>query len=259
MKEFVRMLLSENNSELSIGLFDIWHFLYLFVILGGGILLSFLFCHRDEQTKDKVLRIFAGLVIGLYIADFFLMPLSDTYNGIAQDKLPFHICTLMGVLTPFAQYNKKFSNIKHVIVILGMAGALMWMAYPGSALGGEPPFCYRIFQTFMYHGVLFIWGLLNLTLGTVKLDIKKIWMELCGILMLLVWAWIGNSLYDNQNWFFIETSIFPFLSDEIMPPVVVFCVFGVCLVIYGAYYLINAIVRHPAKVKADEPIMAMSK
>ncbi len=249
MKEFVRMLLSENNSDLSIGLFDIWHFLYLFIILGGGILLTCLFCNKSAQSKEKLLRILTYLVIGFYIADFFLMPLSDTYDRIAIDKLPFHICTLMGVLSPFAQFNKKFSKIKHVIVMLSIAGSIMWMVYPGSALGGQPPFSYVISQTFMYHGLLFNWGLLNLTLGVVKLDIKKIWMELCGIIILLVWAWIGNTLYDDQNWFFIETSIFPFLEDKIMPPVVTFCVFGTCFLIYCAYYLVNAIVAHKEKTR----------
>jgi hypothetical protein len=59
-----------------------------------------------------------------------------------------------------------------------------------------------------------------------------------------VWAWFGNAVYDGaQNWFFIETSIFPFLSDEIMPPVVVLCVFGSCMVVYGAYFAIRGLCR----------------
>jgi hypothetical protein len=62
-----------------------------------------------------------------------------------------------------------------------------------------------------------------------------------GILMILVWASFGNAVYDRgYNWFFIETSIFPFLSDEIMPLMVVLSVFGVCLVIYGIYYALAA-------------------
>ena len=169
------------------------------------------------------------------------MPLSDSYSGISIDKLPFHICTFMGVLVPFAQFNKAFAKIKAPIVTLSIAATLMWMCYPGSALGGQPPFCYLIFQTFMYHGLLFNWGVLNLSIGVVKLDIKKIWMEFCGILIILVWSMFGNAIYNDQNWFFTKHSIFEFIPDEIMPPVVVFCVFGTCLVVYGAYYLISAI------------------
>ena len=62
-----------------------------------------------------------------------------------------------------------------MLVMLAVASSMMWMCYPGSALGGQPPFCYLIFQTFMYHGFLLCWGFLNLALGVVTLDIKKIW------------------------------------------------------------------------------------
>lgn len=236
MAEFIRWLFSENNSSLEIGLFDIWHFLYLFIIFGATALLTYLFYKKSREEKQKLLRLFAYLTIGFYIADFFLMPLSDSYNGIASHKLPFHICTLMGVMTPFAQFNRRFEKVKSAIVVLGMAGSVMWMCYPGSALGGQPPFCYLIFQTFMYHGVLFIWGTLNLTLGEVKLEFKKIWKEFVGILIILVWAAFGNAVYPGEdNWFFLEQALFPFLTDEIMPLMVVLSVFGVCVALHTIY------------------------
>ncbi|MBE6959208.1 MAG: hypothetical protein E7448_00590 [Ruminococcaceae bacterium] len=66
--------------------------------------------------------------------------------------------------------------------------------------------------------------------------------EFVGILMILAWVAFGNTIYEGEhNWFFIEKSIFPFLADEIMPPVVVGCVFRVCLVVYGVYYGVRAI------------------
>ena len=248
MKEFFAGLFSEHNSTNKIGLFDEWHFLYLFIIFGGAILLSVIFHDKSDKAKDKLLRIMAVVTIGFYIADFFIMPLSDSYNRISIDKLPFHICTFMSVLVPFAQFNKRFAKIKTPIVTLSIASSLMWMCYPGSALGGQPPFCYIIFQTFMFHGFLFTWGVLNLSLGEVKLNIKKIWMELCGILIILVWSMFGNAIYNDQNWFFTKHSIFEFIPDDIMPPVVVFCVFGTCIVIYGAYYAICAIARHHSNI-----------
>lgn len=251
MKELVRWLFSENQSQLQIRLFDVWHFLYLFVILGGSVLLGILFRKKSDAVKEKVIRLFAYLTIGLYVADFFIMPLSDSYSGISVYKLPFNICTIMAVLVPFAQFNPKLKGIKAPVVTLSVASSLMWMCYPGSALGGQPPFCYLIFQTFMYHGFLFCWGFLNLALGAVELNIKKIWKEFCGILLILVWAAFGNTVYDGeQNWFFIQKSIFPFLSDEIMPPMVVFCVFGCCLIVYGAYYAVHAWLRRRSALGA---------
>lgn len=244
MKALVTWLFSENNSQLQIGLFDIWHFLYLFIIFGGSILLAVLLTKKSEQAKERVIRLFAYLTVGLYAVDFLIMPLSDSYIGISVYKLPFNICTIMAVLTPFVQFNPKFRAIKTPVVTLSVASSLMWMCYPGSALGGQPPFCYLIFQTFMYHGFLFCWGFLNLATGAVQLEFRKIWKELCGILCILVWAAFGNAVYDGeQNWFFIETSIFPFLSDEIMPLMVVLSVFAVCLVVYAIYYGLRRLLK----------------
>lgn len=249
MKEFFAWLFSQNNSTLQIGLFDGWHFLYLFIVFGGTALLAFLFRDKDTTTKEKVVRIMAYLTVGLYVVDFFIMPLSDSYDGISAYKLPFNICTIMAVLVPFVQFNPRFRKIKTPAIVLSIASTMMWMCYPGTALGGQPPFCYVIFQTFMYHGFLFCWAVLNLAYGFEQLQIRKIWREFVGILMILVWASFGNAVYDRgYNWFFIETSIFPFLSDEIMPVAVVFSVFGVCLVIYGAYYGIQALTRKKAAV-----------
>ena len=252
MQEFVRMLFSQNNSDLAIGLFDVWHFIYLFIVYGGSTFLALFFKNKSEAAKTRVIHLFAYLTIGLYVADFFIMPLSDSYSGISVYKLPFNICTIMAVLVPFVEFNPKFSRIKKTVAVLGLTASTMWMVYPGTALGGQPPFSYVIFQTFMYHGFLYAWGFLNMAFGRVVLDFKKIWQELVGILMILVWADLGNTIYGReQNWFFIESSIFPFLTDEIMPLAVVFSVFGSAFVVHCIYYLVKTIVTKQKAVKGQ--------
>ena len=236
MKDFVAMLFSEYPSNAQITPFNIWHFFYLFLILGTAVLLSLLYQNKTAEKKEKLIRLFAYLTIGLYVADFFIMPLSDSYGSISEDKLPFHICTLMAVMVPFVQFRKRWSKIKVPVIVLSIASSLMWMCYPGSALGGEPPFCYRIFQTFIFHGFLFCWGVLNLTLGAEKLNIRTVWKEFIGIMIIFIWASFGNTVYDGHNWFFLKDVLFPFIPAELMPIAVVVSVFGVCLAIYGIYY-----------------------
>ena len=248
LKTFFRWLFSENTSKLQIGLFSGWHFFYLFLIFGGTAALALLV--KKKAAQEKILRLMAYLTVGLYVADFFIMPLSDSYSGISAYKLPFNICTIMAVMVPFVQFNKRLSGIRTTVAILSVAASMVWMCYPGTALGGQPPFCYLIFQTFMYHGFLFCWGVLNMAYGAVKLEIKKCWKELCGILLVFLWAWFGNTVYDaGYNWFFIETSIVPFLPDSVLPVVVVSGMFVVCLIIYGVHYGIYALARRK-KVKA---------
>ena len=250
MKDFFAWLFSQNNSDLQITLFDLWHFTYLFITVGMAIFFPLFFKNRSERAKDTVIKVFAYLVIGFYVADFFIMPLSDSYSGISTYKLPFNICTLMAVLVPFVEFNKKFAPIKDVVITLSITSSLMWMCYPGTALGGQPPFSYVIVQTFMYHAFLFCWGVFNLSFGRVTLSFKRIWHEAVAILIILCWAAFGNTVYGGgMNWFFIESSIFPFLPDEVMPVVVVFCVFGSCFLVYCGYYAIRAISHSQEKRK----------
>ena len=247
MKDIVSFLFNEHASTAQIEPFNLWHFVYLFGILGTALVLSILYKDKSAEKKEKLIRLFAYLTIGIYIADFFIMPLSDSYGSISEDKLPFHICTLMGVMAAFVQFNRHFKAIKTPVVTLAITSTIMWMCYPGSALGGEPPFCYRIFQTFIFHGLLFCWGVLNLSLGSVKLDFRKIWQEFIGIMIIFVWASFGNSVYDGHNWFFINGVLFPAIPEEYMPPLVVITVFAVCVAIYGIYFGLKALLSRKAK------------
>ena len=255
MRDFFLWLFSENSTGGSISLYSFWHIFYLVLIFGGSIALAFIFKNKSQVAKNRVITVFAYLTIICYIADFFIMPLSDSYNGISVWKLPFNICTLVGVWVPFVHFNPKFKKVKGVVVMLAIASSMMWMVYPGSALGGEPPFSYLIFQTFIYHGYLFAWGFLSATLGEEKLHIKNCWKDLLGILVVLVWAWIGNMIYD-QDWFFIMGKTFPILPAWAMPILVVALVFVVCLAVYGINHLVLLIASKCKKNRGVEAQVA---
>ena len=250
MHEFVTHLLRRNNSDLEIDLFNEWHFLYLFLIFGAAILLSVMWRKKSPASCETLLRALACAVIGLYILDFFCMPLSDSYDGMSTDKLPFHFCTFIGVCVPFAQYHARFASLKKVIAVLAVTSSLMYLCYPGSALGDIPPFCYKVVQTFAFHGCLLIWGVLNLSLGTVELRWKTIWHEYVAVLGIMAWAAFGNALYADYNWFFIKESFFEWIPVKLMPAVVLFCVYGSTFVVYCGYFAIRALVqKHPNKTE----------
>ena len=59
------------------------------------------------DAKQKVLKVLIYVAFGLYIADFFMMPLSQ--NEINIEKLPFHACTSMCVMC-FLSYHNSFLN-----------------------------------------------------------------------------------------------------------------------------------------------------
>jgi len=126
---------------------------------------------------------------------------------------------------------------------LSIAAPLMYVVYPGSALGTESPFCYEIFQTFLYHGLLLAYGVLNLTTGTVVPNIRNSYQSLIGICLTALWAAFGNAVYSEEgwgkgyDWFFITGKTFPFVPSAFMPFASVGAVFGTVVAVYGVYYV----------------------
>lgn len=235
MRNFLlKMFQAEGGPEIT--LFSIWHIMYIVLIVGLTIGVAFLLKGKSQKIKNLVLSILAIAGVGVYIADFFIMPLARTSGTIDIDKLPFHICTFIGIMIPFAQFNsraKNCSSFKEVVACLAIVSSLMYVTYPGSALGGVGTFSYKVMQTFIFHGLVFGWGVLSLTTGYASLHFKNIWKQLIGILIIMIWATLGNYTYADYNWFFLKTSIFPFIPDALMPLAVLVAVFGMCAIIYS--------------------------
>lgn len=237
MREFFVGILSATEGSIEITLFSVWHILYWILIFGGSIGAAFLLKNKSQQTKTRVLVILAWLVPAVYILDFFCMPLAREDFTIDVDKLPFHICTLMSFFIAFAQFNKNFEKIKDAICCMSLVASLMYITYPGSALGGVTPWCYRVVQTMVYHGLMFAWGLLSLTTGAIKIEFRTLWKSLVGIAIVILWASFGNAVYSNPDhhydWFFVTGSTFPFVPEWLMPFAVFVAVGGMCAIIHA--------------------------
>ena len=245
------------SSPISIDVFDGWHFAYILLILGITTLLAVLFSKKSKEAQIQLLNVFAILVIATYILDFFMMPLNE--GEINIDKLPFHICTFMGVCIPFAQFNKKFAPIKDTIVTLSIVASLMYITYPGSALGGITPWSYKVVQTFIFHGFVFTWGVLNLTTGEVSISMNKIYKPAIGIVIIILWAFFGSLVYSpagtKHDWFFVRGTTFPFVPEALMPFAVFASVYAMCIIITLIYLGAKKIVlAHSVEKNAKEEI-----
>lgn len=243
MKKFLSDILGNTDGPIEITCFSIWHFLYIFLIAGVIIGAAFWLKGKSDATKHKTLKILALVTFGFYVVDFFLQPFVRSSFTLNIDKLPFHICTLMGVMAIFVA-DSKHDWFREIIVALATTGAFMYLVYPGSALGDNTPWCYKVVQTMLYHGLLLAWGILSLTTGQVKLHIKKIWLPLVGMLCVALWATIGNVCYNTNyaggsghyDWFFLTGSTFG-MSPYLMPFLTLAAFYSVTAIIYGIYWL----------------------
>jgi hypothetical protein len=165
------------------------------------------------------------------------------------DKLPFHICTVLCPVLAFVQFNKRFERFSEPVAFLAMVGPMMYLVYPGGAIGDISPFCYKIIQTFVYHGLVFSWGFNMIATGRVKPSIKRGWWRaLIGLLLVALWATLGNLSHNSNvdgdphyDWFFLTGSTFPFVPKALMPLAVIVAVFSATMALYGVYYAVIAV------------------
>lgn len=252
MREFLlKMFGFEGGPEIT--LFSIWHIMYIVLTVGLTIGLAFILKNKSAKTKTNALNIIAISAIAVYIADFFIMPLAGVGYGGYLDKLPFHICTFISIMIPFAQFSKSSSkcaqSFKEIVACLAIVSSLMYMTYPGSALGDIGTFSYKVVQTFVFHGLVFSWGLLSLTTGSISLKFKNIWKQALGILFIMGWATLGNLSYADYNWFFLVNPPFPFIPTQLTPLAILVGVFAMCAIIYSIDLAVKAIIK---KIKTNK-------
>ena len=270
MRTFVLWLFEKRALPCEIDLFNFWHIFYLILIIAASITAGLFLKKATDEKKTKVFSVLAISLCALYAFDFFAIPLYNTYelaNGsllytLDVDKLPFHICTVLCPVVAFVQFNKKCARFREPVAILAIVAPLMYLTYPGSAVGDLSAFCYKVIQTFLYHGVLLAWGYLNLATGVVRPVFKRCYKVLIGLCFIAAWAMLGNFVYSENpynydatphyDWFFLTGSTFPFVPKSLMPFAVIAAIFCVALMVYGIYYLVLRIQNGKGSATANE-------
>ena len=203
MREFCLKLFRQSFFDSGIHLtpFSVSHIVYMVLIFGGITLLWLALRHKSQHMQVKTLRILAYLLVFSYLSDFFFHDF--VYGSLNLDKLPFHLCTVLCPIIAVAQFRHNGQKVAEPAGILAILCSLMYLCYPASVGTGEP-WCYQTVQTMFYHGLLLAWGSLTFAFGLVKPHIRHIWK--CGIALVLItlWAKLGNLTYVHYNWFFLE-------------------------------------------------------
>ena len=243
--EFLHNLLSDKTDGTLFNCFSAWHFIWILLVFGGTILTILLLKNKSERARKMAPEIAVSMAFALYMADFFLMPFA--YGEIVIDKLPFHACTTMCVLSFASRHFKVLSKYKLQFALIGLISNIIYIAYPDGVVGFEP-ISYRVIQTLLFHGLMTAYGILTLTLDDVKLEWKKCYRELAVLVILAIWALLGNTFYSatlgeyshNFNWFFVKRDplgIIPEdISKTIMPFITVTSFFAMDMIIYAIYF-----------------------
>ncbi len=245
--DFLHNLLMDKKGGEIFTLFGGWHFLYIALTVIAVTAVLLLLKNKGCHAGQRITKIFIDLAFGLYIADFFIMPLA--YGEIDIEKLPFHACTAMCVAC-FLSYRIKFlEKYRTSFVKLGFISNLVYLIYPAGVMWhAVHPLSYRVIQTLLFHSVMTVYGFLALVYDNDGKESKRCFRDLGVIVCMTAWALLGNYVYNGTageyshffNWFFVVRDPFYVLPEEIAPFVMPFVNVAV---FFAAEMLLNFVLR----------------
>ena len=224
MYNFLHNLLSDKKGGEIFSLFGAWHFFYIALAVLSVITILFSLKGKGKQAGQKVSSLLISIAFGLYVADFFLMPLA--YGEIDIEKLPFHACTAMCVMCFLSYRVKLLEKYRRSFVMLGFLSNVIYLIYPAGVMWhAVHPLSYRVIQTLIFHGVMSAYGFITLVYEYKKIDIKKCYRDLIVLVCMTAWALLGNYAYNGTsegyshffNWFFVVRDPFYALPEAVAP------------------------------------------
>jgi hypothetical protein len=208
MNSLLHDLLADRTGGAVFRCFGPWHFFWI-------ALAAVVFALAVKRPKRMPERL-TDLAFGLYILDFFLMPLA--YGQIDVEKLPFHACTAMCVLCFWSGHSPRLGRFRASFVLLGFVSNFVYLLYPAGVMWhGVHPLCYRVVQTLGFHGLMSVACLLSLIFG----DLGTWRRHLSVTAVMTAWAMLGNYAYNSEarfyNWFFVVRDPFGLLPAVVSP------------------------------------------
>ena len=224
MYTFLHDLLSDKKGGEVFVLFSGWHFFYIALTLVTVVAVWFLLKNKRQTSKENAPEILIHVAFGLYVLDFFMMPLA--YGEIDIEKLPFHACTAMCVLCFLSYHNRFLVKYRASFVLLGFISNLVYLIYPAGVMWhAVHPLSYRAIQTLVFHSIMTSYGFLTLVFERDKFELKKCPRDLAVVVCMMLWAMIGNYAYNGDsdgyshffNWFFVVRDPFYAIPASIAP------------------------------------------
>lgn len=243
MLEFLATQFKQTPSQNLFTTFGLAHIIYVCIIAVLVFFAAYLLDKKTRADKQRAVKILANAAFTVYVLDL-AASLIFYKTDINLHKLPFSICALFAVLIPLAQFSLSFRFMKKVVINLSVVVSFLWFVFPVNLDGSEKAFSYAAIQAFLYHGIIFAWGLLNLVLGEVGISIRKIWKDLLGVIFVVFWLNIGGLLFGGVVQLLNKDNIRLARYSEGISFLIFFVIFAACLVLYAVFYIVRRLTRN---------------
>lgn len=220
MYSILHQLLSDKENGDIFNVFGPWHFVYVGLTV---LMISFalLLCrNKTRKVKRKTAAYFVDVAFGLYILDFFLMPFA--YGEIDIEKLPFHACTAMCVMSFLSCRVLALKKFRVSFATMGLISNLAYLVFPAGVMWHSVhPLSYRVIQTLIFHSMMIVYGVMTLWYEDDGM-LRNHWKtDLSVTVGMTAWALLGSYAYSGTagdysrtiNWFFVLRDPFNWLPE----------------------------------------------
>jgi len=178
------------------GTFSVQHILVLLasVVFAVWMVNNYLNSSDKPRYRQKLAIFILLLVLSRHVVEF----LTGQYTA---HRLPLHLCTIGAFLKLYDSYVESDYS-KEVLFVLTLPAAAIANVFPDWT--HQPLINFNTWQQFLFHALLVNYVLMRFCAGEIKPSIRKIWMPLSAIfIMLIVLMPINNAL--GTNFFFFNT------------------------------------------------------
>lgn len=215
------------------GVFDDYRWwLWIAAIAILAVLLYFVFKKHKKAGKICII-VTVSLLIGVRFINQIVRACIGAESPFWR-AIPFHLCTVMTFLLPLTILC-KWDKIKTPVFIISMMGALITMLvndYFDNAF-----LTFSALEGMAAHSILFLVPLYEIAIGEFRIDYKKWWHVVIGMLVLMAWAMLANLIliygyHIDSNYMYLMHNALPFGGDSpiyLLYYVLIFCVFMVAI------------------------------
>ena len=229
MYSFLQSILGDKKGGDIFKCFGAWHFFYIFLAAAAAAVFCLLLRKKGQNAKDRAADALICIAFGLYMLDFFIMPLA--YGEIDIEKLPFHACTATCVMCFLSRRAGFLKNLRVHFALLGFISNFVYLVYPAGVMWhAVHPLCYRVVQTLVFHAVMTVYGLVTLVFDEKRLSFGTLYKDAAVLAGMILWALLGNTVYNGPrfyNWFFVVGDPFGMIDESIAPFIMPFLDFAV--------------------------------
>lgn len=181
-------------------MFSTGHFIWLGII--ALFIALFLFLSKKfKPSHDLIRKIVFYLLVPLKIFHMSLSLKESSHGGfiIDQPQLSFHLCSIMiyaVILINVIPSEKFVKTMKSFMVPCMLIGAAMALLIPTEGVDPATP---RVWQYMLIHGVLVFYGLYLAIVEKVDLSVKAYLANLKLLLIVVVLAFLMNSVLGDYG------------------------------------------------------------